>query len=202
MVVRPDGAFHGTIGGGQLEWRMLGRGARRARRGPRARPLRRPGARARSRPVLRRAGDGADRDVRRRRDVAALQACRASRGAAEIEAAFVRVQCALRCGRAGVETGRRAVDAGRPVATQSPSSDRRTSGARRRRPLTPVMLFGAGHVGRALVAGARAAALRGALDRRPRGRLSAAHSRRTSRPCATRDPGREIARRAADAWSS
>ncbi|HEX2509864.1 MAG TPA: xanthine dehydrogenase accessory protein XdhC [Microvirga sp.] len=24
MIVRPDGAFHGTIGGGQLEWRMLG----------------------------------------------------------------------------------------------------------------------------------------------------------------------------------
>src|SRR3954452_22716451 len=24
MVVRPDGAFHGTIGGGQLEWQMLG----------------------------------------------------------------------------------------------------------------------------------------------------------------------------------
>ena len=23
MIVRPDGAFHGTIGGGQLEWRML-----------------------------------------------------------------------------------------------------------------------------------------------------------------------------------
>ena len=38
MVVRPDGAFHGTIGGGQLEWHMLrqardalARGDRRAR---------------------------------------------------------------------------------------------------------------------------------------------------------------------------
>jgi xanthine dehydrogenase accessory factor len=36
MVVRPDGAFHGTIGGGQLEWKMLGlaRDALRAGRGP------------------------------------------------------------------------------------------------------------------------------------------------------------------------
>jgi xanthine dehydrogenase accessory factor len=36
MVVRPDGAFHGTIGGGQLEWKMLSlaRDALRAGRGP------------------------------------------------------------------------------------------------------------------------------------------------------------------------
>ena len=46
MVVRPDGAFHGTIGGGQLEWQMLaaprdvlGRG----RRAGAARSIRRSG---------------------------------------------------------------------------------------------------------------------------------------------------------------
>ena len=32
MIVRPDGAFHGTIGGGRLEWEAL-RGRRTALRG-------------------------------------------------------------------------------------------------------------------------------------------------------------------------
>jgi xanthine dehydrogenase accessory factor len=36
MIVRPDGAFHGTIGGGRLEWEALAaaRAALGARRGP------------------------------------------------------------------------------------------------------------------------------------------------------------------------
>ena len=35
MVVRPSGGFHGTIGGGALEWAALGRRRRRAQGGPR-----------------------------------------------------------------------------------------------------------------------------------------------------------------------
>ena len=65
MVVAPNGAFTGTIGGGALEWGALAEAqallARRDGAGGRAA---RPGARARSRPMLRRARAADDRAVR------------------------------------------------------------------------------------------------------------------------------------------
>ncbi len=62
MVVRPDGAFHGTIGGGQLEMKMLG--DRRARCSPRADPRRACSIR-RSGPISANAAAGASRSSSR-----------------------------------------------------------------------------------------------------------------------------------------
>ena len=68
MVVAPDGAFTGTIGGGALEWQRARRGAGAAGAARRRRCARaRQGARPRPRPMLRRARAADDRAVRRRR---------------------------------------------------------------------------------------------------------------------------------------
>ncbi|WP_414471668.1 xanthine dehydrogenase accessory protein XdhC [Microvirga sp. M2] len=135
MVVRPDGAFHGTIGGGQLEFlmldlarEMLGRG-----RGP-ARIVDQAlgpdlgqccGGRVK---ILIETFDGRDLD-----DIAPLVE-------AEDKGASFDVECRMEDGRVRRELASEA-DAG-PGAQW-----RETHGEDR----TPVLLFGAGHVGRALV---------------------------------------------------
>lgn len=135
MVVRPDGAFHGTIGGGQLEFlmldlarEMLGRG-----RGP-ARIVDQAlgpdlgqccGGRVK---ILIETFDGRDLD-----DIAPLVE-------AEGKGASFDVECRMVDGRVRRELASEA-DAG-PGAQW-----RETHGEDR----TPVLLFGAGHVGRALV---------------------------------------------------
>lgn len=135
MVVRPDGAFHGTIGGGQLEFlmldvarEMLGRG-----RGP-ARIVDQAlgpdlgqccGGRVK---ILIETFDGRDLD-----DIAPL-------AAAEDKGGRFDVECRMEDGRVRRELA--------SEADTGPGSQwRETHGEDR----TPVLLFGAGHVGRALV---------------------------------------------------
>ena len=135
MVVRPDGAFHGTIGGGQLEFlmldiarEMLGQG-----RGP-ARIVDQAlgpdlgqccGGRVK---ILIETFDRRDLD-----DIAPLVA-------AEDKGGLFDVECRMEAGRVRRELGSQA-DTG-------PSTEwRETHGEDR----TPILLFGAGHVGRALV---------------------------------------------------
>jgi len=135
MVVRPDGAFHGTIGGGQLEFLMLdiARGMLKQGRGP-ARIVDQAlgpdlgqccGGRVK---ILIETFDRRDLD-----DIAPLVA-------AEDKGGLFDVECRMEAGRVRRELGSQA-DTG-------PSTEwRETHGEDR----TPVLLFGAGHVGRALV---------------------------------------------------
>jgi xanthine dehydrogenase accessory factor len=165
MVVRPDGAFHGTIGGGQLEWQMLGlaREALAQGRGPARFVDQALG------PDLGQCCGGRVTvliETFDRRDVAALQdLARAEReGAGAIEA-FVE-EGRVRRRRGAWDVGRGAGDdrGGVPHAPPPTPPEHefrsRSSGppvpAMTWRepladPLTPVALFGAGHVGRALV---------------------------------------------------
>jgi xanthine dehydrogenase accessory factor len=135
MVVRPDGAFHGTIGGGQLEFRMLdiaremlGRG-----RGP-ARIVDQAlgpdlgqccGGRVK---ILIETFDGRDAA-----DIAPLVE-------AEARGRLFEVECRL-------EEGRVKRDFASAVGDDRWTGWRETHGEAR----TPVLIFGAGHVGRALV---------------------------------------------------
>ncbi|WP_134497700.1 xanthine dehydrogenase accessory protein XdhC [Microvirga pakistanensis] len=135
MVVRPDGAFHGTIGGGQLEFLMLdiAREMLQQGRGP-ARIVDQAlgpdlgqccGGRVK---ILIETFDGRDLD-----DIASL-------AAAEDKGRRFDVECRMEEGRVRRELASEA-DVG-------PGSEwRETHGEER----TPVLLFGAGHVGRALV---------------------------------------------------
>jgi len=135
MVVRPDGAFHGTIGGGQLEFLMLdiAREMLKQGRGP-ARIVDQAlgpdlgqccGGRVK---ILIETFDRRDLD-----DIAPLVA-------AEDKGGLFDVECRMEAGRVRRELGSQA-DTG-------PSTEwRETHGEDR----TPVLLFGAGHVGRALV---------------------------------------------------
>jgi xanthine dehydrogenase accessory factor len=157
MVVRPDGAFHGTIGGGQLEWQMLGlaREALAQGRGPARFVDQALG------PDLGQCCGGRVTvliETFDRRDVAALQdLARAEReGAGEIEAFVEEGRVRRRRGKG--EVGRGAGDDGTstPDAPRPPPPEHRSPSRMRWRepladPLTPVALFGAGHVGRALV---------------------------------------------------
>ena len=135
MVVRPDGAFHGTIGGGQLEFLMLdiAREMLKQGRGP-ARIVDQAlgpdlgqccGGRVK---ILIETFDRRDLD-----DIAPLVA-------AEDKGGLFDVECRMEAGRVRRELGSQA-DTG-------PSTEwRETHGEDR----THVLLFGAGHVGRALV---------------------------------------------------
>jgi xanthine dehydrogenase accessory factor len=135
MVVRPDGAFHGTIGGGQLEFLMLdiAREMLSQGRGP-ARIVDQALG-----PDLGQCCGGRVKilietfDRRDLEDIAPLIA-------AEDKGGLFDVECRMEDGRVRRELGSQA-DTG-------PSAEwRETHGEDR----TPVLVFGAGHVGRALV---------------------------------------------------
>jgi xanthine dehydrogenase accessory factor len=129
MVVRPDGAFHGTIGGGQLEWQMLGeaRAALAAGRGPARRVTQALG------PDLGQCCGGHVTvliETFDRRDEVELAAL-AER---ETSGSFA-VTCRIEAGR--VRRSSESASVGwREAYGDAP---------------TPLALFGAGHVGRALV---------------------------------------------------
>lgn len=135
MVVRPDGAFHGTIGGGQLEFlmldiarEMLSQGRAPARivdqaLGPDLGQC--CGGRVK---ILIETFDRRDLD-----DIAPLVEAEAKGGLFDVE-------CRMEKGRVRRELA--------SAADVAPGSEwRETHGEDR----TPVLLFGAGHVGRALV---------------------------------------------------
>ncbi|MGO4525561.1 xanthine dehydrogenase accessory protein XdhC [Microvirga sp. 2MCAF35] len=135
MVVRPDGAFHGTIGGGQLEFRMLdiAREMLAAGRGP-ARIVDQAlgpdlgqccGGRVK---ILIETFDQQDLE-----DLAPLVAAEAGGGLFEVE-------CRMDGGRV-----RREISSA--VGDDRWTGWHETHGEVR----TPVLIFGAGHVGRALV---------------------------------------------------
>jgi xanthine dehydrogenase accessory factor len=129
MVVRPDGAFHGTIGGGQLEWQMLGeaREALAAGRGPARRVTQALG------PDLGQCCGGHVTvliETFDRRDEAELAALAEREKAGSFE-----VACRIEEGRVR-RSPEPASEGWREVYGDAPTS---------------VVLFGAGHVGRALV---------------------------------------------------
>ncbi|SCX95920.1 xanthine dehydrogenase accessory protein XdhC [Microvirga guangxiensis] len=135
MVVRPDGAFHGTIGGGQLEFLVLdiAHEMLKAGRGP-ARIVDQAlgpdlgqccGGRVK---ILIETFDKQDLD-----DISPFVAMESKGGLFDLE-------CRMEAGRVGREMA--------SEADVSPGAEwRETHGEDR----TPVLLFGAGHVGRALV---------------------------------------------------
>ncbi|MBB4039360.1 xanthine dehydrogenase accessory factor [Microvirga flocculans] len=135
MVVRPDGAFHGTIGGGQLEFRMLDiaremldSGLRPARIVDQALG-----------PDLGQCCGGRVKiliETFDRRDMEAL----APLVEAEAAGGLFEVECRL-------EEGRVKREFSSAVGDDRWTGWRETHGER----LTPVLLFGAGHVARALV---------------------------------------------------
>jgi len=135
MVVRPDGAFHGTIGGGQLEFRMLdiAREMLGAGRGP-ARIVDQALG-----PDLGQCCGGRVKilietfDERDREDLGPLVEAEAGGGLFEVE-------CRM-------EEGRVRREFSSAVGDDRWTGWRETHGEAR----TPVLIFGAGHVGRALV---------------------------------------------------
>ena len=184
MVVRPDGAFHGTIGGGQLEMKMLEHRPRDAGRGRGRGPPGRSGAGSRSRPMLRRPREDPHRDLRYARSGTG-QALRGAGG-----------QRACSFSNAGWRMGVVQREIASSVGDDRWTQWRETHGENR----TPVLLFGAGHVGRALGAGAGASALYGAMVRQPPGCLSRPYSRRMRRQFCMNDSEAEIAAAAPDAF--
>ena len=142
MVVRPSGGFHGTIGGGALEFAALEAAQSALRSGPRTRlpPLAR--ARARAWAMLRRPGRMARRDVRRARS-------RRSFDLGDRRRRALRRRSRARLGPDG--TGRTDVEGergrGAPIGA-SPAA--RAGSSRSATSARAVYLFGAGHVGRAL----------------------------------------------------
>ncbi len=194
IVLHPDGGFFGTIGGGRLEYEAIAaaRAALAAGRGQGAVP--RLAARAQSRPMLRRHGEDAYRNVRCQRSCGRA----AFRGGGESR---------------GVRDGQsRLGDDGRIVrirccATRSWRTDgRRRSTALGEKPFherfgevtTPVLLFGAGHVGRAVVLALAPLPFTVTLDRQPAGSVSAIRAAERRRRLHRRDRsriGRSAARR-------
>jgi xanthine dehydrogenase accessory factor len=220
MIVRPDGAFHGTIGGGQLEWEMLRQAgeALQQGRGPARFVSRRSG------PISASAAAGWVSvlvETFDRRDVDALEALARLEG----EGAF-QVTCSLdRDGRVArlhpsplVGEGREGGTAFRrnaraanssaasPLVTIPPSPTLPHKGGEGGLSwheaygdaLTPVLLFGAGHVGRALVLALAplSFAVRW-IDARED--AFPAHLPANVTPVLTPDPEAEVARASADA---
>ena len=143
MVVRPSGGFHGTIGGGALEWAALdaANAALKAGRGPALRPLS-----WRWGPSLRNAAaaewNGASKPSTRAISTI-FRLWRSPRLAA-------RRRCARASSRTVGSNGRSQEVRGAEDRTPRPSDDGgwiEPIGTSAR----PVYLFGAGHVGRALV---------------------------------------------------
>ncbi len=135
MVVRPDGAFHGTIGGGQLEFRMLD-GAREMLaqgRGP---------ARIVDQALGPDLGQCCGGRVKILIETFGSEDLEDLAGLAEVEArgSLFELECRLEDGRV-----RRNISSA--VGDDHQTRWRETHGEAR----TPVLLFGAGHVGRALV---------------------------------------------------
>jgi xanthine dehydrogenase accessory factor len=138
MIVRPDGAFHGTIGGGQLEWQMLRRAGEALAEGTR-------GAQWIDQAL------GPD-----------LGQCCGGRVTVLLETFTREDEPELRALALQEEDGRFAVECriegervrrmvlGRNGATASPDASWRESYGDI---LTSLYLFGAGHVGRALILG-------------------------------------------------
>ena len=165
MIVRPDGAFHGTIGGGQLEWQALEwakdaleRGESRARLvdqalGPDLGQC--CGGRvtllietfgAEDRPAL---NALAEAEARGPFQVS----CRVENGRVKRTVFPSPLVGEGRVGGAGAELDQRGAHT--PTSTSSPQGGGEQSGSSWRESYgertTPLLLFGAGHVGRALV---------------------------------------------------
>ena len=158
LIVRPDGAFHGTIGGGQLEWEALAQARRSLERGER-----------RAQMIDRSLGPDLGQCCggrvtllietfdRRDADELARLAQAEDEGAAEALCSFRddgRVRRVPEGARPAGGTEGRAVRSAGPL----PSRHADGSGAGELRwtepfgeSRTPLLLFGAGHVGRALV---------------------------------------------------
>ncbi|WP_243367629.1 xanthine dehydrogenase accessory protein XdhC [Microvirga solisilvae] len=135
MVVRPDGAFHGTIGGGQLEFLMLDIASEMLKAG-------RGSARIVDQalgPDLGQCCGGRVKilietfDERNLSDISPLVE-------AESKGALFDVECRMENGRVRRELASQADDAPGAEWRETHGEDR-----------TPVLIFGAGHVGRALV---------------------------------------------------
>ncbi|WP_230531833.1 xanthine dehydrogenase accessory protein XdhC [Microvirga roseola] len=135
MVVRPDGAFHGTIGGGQLEFRILdiAREMLAQGRGPARMVDQALG------PDLGQCCGGRVKilvETFDRRDLDNLAPLVEAEGGGDV----FEVECRL-------EDGRVVRDLSSAVGDDAWTGWRETHGEAR----TPVLVFGAGHVGRALV---------------------------------------------------
>ncbi|MBF9232093.1 xanthine dehydrogenase accessory protein XdhC [Microvirga alba] len=135
MVVRPDGAYHGTIGGGQLEFRMLDIAREMLGQG-------RPSARIVDQALGPDLGQCCGGRVKilietfDRQDLPDLKPLIAE----EAEGGQFQVECRLEHGRVRRELSS-------AVGDDAWTQWREVHGEA----LTPVLLFGAGHVGRALV---------------------------------------------------
>lgn len=135
MVVRPDGAFHGTIGGGQLEFRMLDIARDMLARGERA-----------ARIIDQALGPDLGQCCGGRVKILIETFCRKDLEDlkplldAEAEGGPFEVECRL-------EEGRVRRDLSSAVGDDTWTQWRETHG----QAPTPVLLFGAGHVARALV---------------------------------------------------
>ncbi len=135
MVVRPDGAFHGTIGGGQLEFRMLdiAREMLAQGRGP---------ARIVDQALGPDLGQCCGGRVKILIETFGHEDLEDLAGLAEVEAKDRLFEVACR-----FEEGRVRREVSSSVGDDPRAGWRETHGEAR----TPVLLFGAGHVGRALV---------------------------------------------------
>ena len=184
MVVRPSGGFHGTIGGGALEFAALdaAQAALRAGRGPAFRRSLALG------PELGQCCGGRVEwrvetfDARDLDDLSTL-AIADGGGSATLRARLGpdgRVERTLGAARTrSADRTRQPGDGGwiEPIGTSARA----------------VYLFGAGHVGRALALAARAAAVRGALDQFAARRVSGRGVRPTWRWSSRPEPAAEIA---------
>jgi xanthine dehydrogenase accessory factor len=137
MIVRPDGAFHGTIGGGALEWQALAKAQALIGRRERALKL----IDQALGPDLGQCCGGHVTLAIELFDAADLDEVRRLAAAERVSAFSVETI------RDGERYRRTVVNAGYRVAAPSPAHFVESFGERR----DTIVLFGAGHVGRALV---------------------------------------------------
>ncbi len=195
IVLQPDGGFFGTIGGGQLEYAAIAaaRAALAAGRGK---------AEFRDWPLGPNLGQCCGGMVKTltetfdASDLAAAAAARSSRAGGAF-ATESRLDDDGRIARTLASADRRAKARERADAVGEDAASASNSAI-----ATPVYLFGAGHVGRARGAGARAAAVRRALDRHAAGSISRSMCRAMSCTIRSDAPARELARAPAATPSS